>query len=214
MNEIVFNTIEEAIADIRDGKMIVVVDDPDRENEGDLLMAAEKVTPAAVNFMTREARGLVCMPVVRERLEALNIDAMVATNTDKKQTAFTVSIDAVGCTTGVSAFDRARTISRVLDMDSRPGDFTRPGHVFPLIARDHGVLLRAGHTEAAVDMARLAGLYPAGVICEVMNEDGSMARVPDLARFVEKHRLKMITISDLIDYRRATEVLGERVPAV
>ena len=214
MSEFVFNSIEEAIADIRDGKMIVVVDDPDRENEGDLLMAAEKVTPAAVNFMTREARGLVCMPIIKERLEALNIDMMVATNTDKKQTAFTVSIDAVGCTTGVSAFDRARTISRVLDLESRPGDFTRPGHVFPLIARDHGVLLRAGHTEAAVDLARLAGLYPAGVICEVMNEDGSMARVPDLVKFTEKHGLKMITIADLIDYRRATEVLVERVTEV
>ncbi|MDR1414284.1 MAG: bifunctional 3,4-dihydroxy-2-butanone-4-phosphate synthase/GTP cyclohydrolase II [Odoribacteraceae bacterium] len=211
MDDFTFNSIEEAIADVRAGKMIVVVDDPDRENEGDLLMAAEKVTPEAVNFMVREARGLVCMPVVRERLEELNIDMMVATNTDRKQTAFTVSIDAVTCSTGVSAFDRARTISRVLDPEARPGDFTRPGHVFPLIAKRHGVLARAGHTEAAVDLARMAGLYPAGVICEVMNGDGSMARVPDLVTFTRAHGLKMITIADLISYRRATEVLVERV---
>ncbi|MDR1274675.1 MAG: bifunctional 3,4-dihydroxy-2-butanone-4-phosphate synthase/GTP cyclohydrolase II [Odoribacteraceae bacterium] len=211
MSEFTFNSIEEAIADIRAGKMIVVVDDPGRENEGDLLMAAEKVTPAAVNFMVREARGLVCMPIVRERLEELNIDMMVATNTDRKQTAFTVSIDATTCSTGVSAFDRATTIRRVLDPSARPGDFTRPGHVFPLIAKPHGVLARAGHTEAAVDLARMAGLYPAGVICEVMNEDGSMARVPDLATFVREHGLKMITIADLISYRRATEILVERV---
>jgi 3,4-dihydroxy 2-butanone 4-phosphate synthase/GTP cyclohydrolase II len=214
MSEFTFNTIDEAIADIRAGKMIVVVDDPDRENEGDLLMAAEKVTPEAVNFMTREARGLVCMPVVKERLDELNIDMMVATNTDRKQTAFTVSIDSTDCTTGVSAFDRARTIRRVLDPAARPGDFTRPGHVFPLVARPHGVLLRAGHTEATVDLARMAGLYPAGVICEVMKEDGTMARVPDLARFVERHGLKMITIADLIAYRRAREVLVERVTTV
>jgi 3,4-dihydroxy 2-butanone 4-phosphate synthase/GTP cyclohydrolase II len=211
MSEFTFNSIEEAIADIRAGKMIVVVDDPDRENEGDLLMAAEKVTPAAVNFMVREARGLVCMPIVKERLDELNIDMMVATNTDRKQTAFTVSIDATTCSTGVSAFDRASTISRVLDPSARPGDFTRPGHVFPLIAKPHGVLARAGHTEAAVDLARMAGLYPAGVICEVMNEDGSMSRVPDLANFVREHHLKMITIADLISYRRATEILVERV---
>ena len=214
MNEFTFNTIEEAIADIRAGKMIVVVDDPGRENEGDLLMAAGKVTPQAVNFMIREARGLVCMPIIKERLEELNIDMMVATNTDRKQTAFTVSIDAVGCSTGVSARDRAMTISRVLDPAARPGDFTRPGHVFPLIARDHGVLIRAGHTEAAVDLARMAGLYPAGVICEIMNEDGSMSRVPDLARFTARHGLKIITIADLIDYRRATEMLVERVTEV
>ncbi|MDR2129618.1 MAG: bifunctional 3,4-dihydroxy-2-butanone-4-phosphate synthase/GTP cyclohydrolase II [Odoribacteraceae bacterium] len=214
MGEFVFNTIEEAIADIRAGKMIVVVDDEDRENEGDLLVAAEKATPEAVNFMIREARGIVCMPVTKERLDELNIDMMVATNTDKKQTAFTVSIDAVGCTTGVSAFDRALTIRRVLDPAARPSDFTRPGHVFPLIARSHGVLMRAGHTEAAVDLARAAGLYPAGVICEVMNEDGSMARVPDLARFTARHHLKMITIADLITYRRSTEMLVERVTEV
>jgi 3,4-dihydroxy 2-butanone 4-phosphate synthase/GTP cyclohydrolase II len=206
-----FSSIAEAVEEIRAGRMVVVVDDPDRENEGDLLMAAERVTPEAVNFMVKEARGLVCMPVTRERLEALNIDMMVATNTDRKQTAFTVSIDAVSCSTGVSAFDRASTIRQVLDPAARPSDFTRPGHVFPLIAREHGVLARAGHTEAAVDLARMAGLYPAGVICEVMNEDGSMARVPDLIPFARRHGLKMITIADLIAHRRATEMLVERV---
>jgi 3,4-dihydroxy 2-butanone 4-phosphate synthase/GTP cyclohydrolase II len=211
MNGFVFSPIEEAVEDIRKGRMVVVVDDPDRENEGDLLMAAEMVTPEAVNFMVKEARGLVCMPVARERLEELNIDMMVATNTDRKQTAFTVSIDAVSCSTGVSAYDRASTIRKVLDPDARPADFTRPGHVFPLIAREFGVLARAGHTEAAVDLARMAGLYPAGVICEVMNEDGSMARVPDLIPFARRHGLKMITIADLIAYRRATEMLVERV---
>ena len=206
-----FHTIEEAIADIKAGKMVVVVDDPDRENEGDLLMAAEKVTPEAVNFMVKEARGLVCMPIIKERLDELEIDMMVAHNTDRKQTAFTVSIDAADCTTGISAHERAHTIQRVLDPGAHPSDFTRPGHIFPLIARPNGVLVRAGHTEAAVDLARMAGLYPAGVICEVMNEDGTMARVPDLMEFVKKHNLKIITIADLIDYRRRTEMLVERV---
>lgn len=209
--DFVFNTIEEAIEDVRAGKMILVVDDPDRENEGDLLMAAEKITPEAVNFMVREARGLVCMPIVKERLDELNIDMMVSNNTDRKQTAFTVSIDAADCDTGISAFERAHTIKRVLDADARPEDFTRPGHIFPLIARQNGVLMRAGHTEAAVDLARMAGLYPAGVICEVLNEDGTMARVPDLMKFVKKHNVKIITIADLIDYRRRTEVLVDRV---
>lgn len=209
--EFKFNTIEEAIADIREGKMIVVVDDPDRENEGDLLMAAEKVTPEAVNFMVKEARGLVCMPIIKERLDALGIDVMVPHNTDRKQTAFTVSIDAADCDTGISAFERAHTILKVLDPEAKPADFTRPGHIFPLIARPHGVLVRAGHTEAAVDLARMAGLYPAGAICEVLNEDGTMARVPDLMKFRKKHNIKIVTITDLIDYRRRTEVLVEKV---
>lgn len=211
MSEFTFNTIEEAIEDIKAGKMVVVVDDPDRENEGDLLMAAEKVTPEAINFMAKQAGGLICMPIVKERLDELDINMMVVNNTDKKQTAFTVSIDACDCCTGISAFERAHTILKVLDPAAKPEDFTRPGHIFPLIARPHGVLMRAGHTEAAVDLAKMAGLYPAGVICEVMNEDGAMARVPDLMEYVKKHDLKIITIADLIDYRRRTEVLVERV---
>ena len=211
MNEFLFNTIEEAIASIKEGNMVIVIDDPNRENEGDLFMAAEKVTPEAVNFMIKEARGLVCMPIIKERLEELEIDMMAMHNTDRKETAFTVSIDASDCTTGISAFERAHTIQRVLDMEAKPKDFTRPGHIFPLIARPNGVLVRAGHTEAAVDLARMAGLYPAGVICEILNKDGTMARVPDLMFFAKQHSLKIITIADLIDYRRKTEVLVERV---
>lgn len=207
--EYTFNTIEEAIEDIKAGKMIVVVDDPERENEGDLLMAAEKVTPEAINFMAKHAGGLVCMPVVKERLEELEIEMMVMRSTDKKETAFTVSIDAADCSTGISAFERADTIKKVLDPAAKATDFTRPGHIFPLIARPNGVLVRAGHTEAAVDLARMAGLYPAGVICEVMNEDGSMARVPELMEYVKRHNLKIITIADLIKYRRQTEIMTE-----
>jgi len=206
-----FHTIEEAIEDIKLGKMIVVVDDEDRENEGDLLMAAEKVTPEAINFMARQAGGLICMPIIKERLDELNIDMMVYNNTDAKQTAFTVSIDAADCTTGISAHERAHTILKVFDKSAKADDFTRPGHVFPLVARKNGVLVRAGHTEAAVDLARMAGLYPAGVICEIMNEDGSMARVPQLRKYIEKHDLKMITIADLIEYRRLTESVIEKV---
>ncbi len=211
MGEIIFSTIEEAIEDVKAGKMIVVVDDEDRENEGDLLMAAEKVTPEAINFMAKQAGGLICMPIIKERLDELEIDMMCSNSTDKKQTAFTVSIDAEDCHTGISAFERAHTIQRVLDPTARPENFTRPGHIFPLIARKYGVLERAGHTEAAVDLARMAGLYPAGVICEIMNENGTMARVPDLVKFGKKHGIKIITIADLIDYRRGTEILVERV---
>ena len=206
-----FNTIEEAIEDIRQGKMIVVVDDEDRENEGDLIMAAELIRPQDINFMAKQAGGLICMPMEKERLDELNIDMMVTNNTDKKQTAFTVSIDASDCETGISAFERAHTIQKMLDPKATPEDFSRPGHIFPLIARKNGVLVRAGHTEAAVDLTRLAGLYPAGVICEIMNEDGSMARVPDLMEYVKKHDLKIVTIADLIEYRRKNEVLVERV---
>jgi len=206
-----FHTIEEAIEDIKQGKMIVVVDDEDRENEGDLLMAAEMVTPEAINFMARQGGGLICMPIVKERLDELNIDMMVTHNTDAKQTAFTVSIDAADCKTGISAHERAHTIKRVLDTATKPDDLTRPGHIFPLVARKNGVLVRAGHTEAAVDLARLAGLFPAGVICEIMDEDGTMARVPQLAEFIKKHDLKMITIADLIEYRRQTESMIEKV---
>lgn len=191
--------------------MIVVVDDEDRENEGDLLMAAEKVTPEAITFMARQAGGLICMPIIKDRLDELSIDMMVRNNTDAKQTAFTVSIDAADCKTGISAHERAHTILKVLDKDTKAEDLTRPGHIFPLVARKNGVLVRAGHTEAAVDLSRMAGLFPAGVICEIMNEDGTMARVPQLQEFIKKHHLKMITIADLIEYRRHSEMLVEQV---
>ncbi|MBN1337777.1 MAG: bifunctional 3,4-dihydroxy-2-butanone-4-phosphate synthase/GTP cyclohydrolase II [Bacteroidales bacterium] len=209
-----FNTIEEAIHDIRQGKMVVVVDDKRRENEGDLVLAAEMVTPAAINFMAKHGGGLICMPVIRDKLKNLNIGMMVAENTDQHKTAFTVSIDAVGTKTGISAHERAFTIKKVLEPSSRPEDFNRPGHVFPLEYREGGVLVRAGHTEAAVDLAKLAGFYPAGVICEIMNEDGSMARVPELKIYVKKHNLKLVTIADLIDYRRRHEKLIEKVSEV
>lgn len=205
-----FNTIEEAIEDIRQGKMIVVVDDEDRENEGDLLMAAEMVTPEAINFMTKYGRGLICMPVIGERLEQLNITHMVERNTDSHQTAFTVSIDAMETTTGISAHERALTIKKVLETSTKSSDFKRPGHIFPLRYQEGGVLRRAGHTEAAVDFATLAGLYPAGVICEIMSDDGSMARVPELMEYVKEHDLKIVTIADLISYRRHREVLIRR----
>nr|WP_204260238.1 bifunctional 3,4-dihydroxy-2-butanone-4-phosphate synthase/GTP cyclohydrolase II [Caloranaerobacter azorensis] len=206
-----FNTIEEAIVDIKQGKMIIVVDDENRENEGDLVMAAEKVTPEAVNFMAKYGRGLICMPVISERLKALDIPQMVSENTDSHSTAFTISIDAKETKTGISAFERALTIRKVLDKNAKPQDFKRPGHVFPLEARQGGVLKRAGHTEAAVDLAKLANLYPAGVICEIMNDDGSMARLPQLMEFAKKHNLKIITIADLIAYRRKNEFLIEKV---
>ncbi|WP_422485446.1 bifunctional 3,4-dihydroxy-2-butanone-4-phosphate synthase/GTP cyclohydrolase II [Gudongella sp. DL1XJH-153] len=205
-----FNTIEEAIEDIREGKMIVVVDDEDRENEGDLLMGAEKVTPEAINFMTKYGRGLICMPVTGERLEELSIAYMVDRNTDSHQTAFTVSIDALETTTGISAYERALTIKKVLEKNSTAIDFKRPGHIFPLRYQEGGVLRRAGHTEAAVDFAKLAGLYPAGVICEIMSDDGTMARVPELMEYAKEHDLKIVTIADLISYRRHKEVLIKR----
>jgi 3,4-dihydroxy 2-butanone 4-phosphate synthase/GTP cyclohydrolase II len=206
-----FNTIEEAIEDIKAGKMVVVIDDEDRENEGDLLMAAEKVTPEAINFMAKYGRGLICMPAIGERLKELDIYPMVAKNTDSHHTAFTVSIDAVETTTGISAYERATTIQKVLDKNASTEDFKRPGHVFPLEAKEGGVLKRAGHTEAAVDLAKLAGLYPAGVICEIMNEDGTMARTPELMEYVKEHNLKFITIADLIAYRREKEVYVKRM---
>ncbi len=206
-----FNTIEEGIEDIKNGKMIVVVDDEDRENEGDLLMAAEKATPEAINFMAKHGRGLICAPMTRDRLKELNILPMVRDNTDPKETAFTVSVDWINVTTGISAKERADTVIKLVDDDASPKDFTRPGHIFPLGAKDGGVLKRAGHTEAAIDLARLAGLKPAGVICEIMNEDGTMARVPQLMDYVEKHDLKIITIADLISYRRKNDKLIERV---
>ncbi|MEG0772210.1 bifunctional 3,4-dihydroxy-2-butanone-4-phosphate synthase/GTP cyclohydrolase II [Clostridium sp.] len=206
-----FNTIEEAIEDIKAGKMIVVIDDEDRENEGDLLMAAEKVTPEAINFMAKYGRGLICMPVSGERLKELDIYPMVAKNTDSHHTAFTVSIDAAETTTGISAHERSATIQKVLDKNATPQDFKRPGHIFPLEAKDGGVLKRAGHTEAAVDFAKLAGFSPAGVICEIMNDDGTMARTPELIGYVKEHNLKFVTIADLIAYRREKEVYIKRV---
>jgi 3,4-dihydroxy 2-butanone 4-phosphate synthase/GTP cyclohydrolase II len=206
-----FNTIEEAIEEIRAGRMIVVVDDEDRENEGDLVIAAEKVTPEAINFMAIHARGLICMPVVGSRLDELNIGLMVTDNTDTMCTAFTVSIDAESVTTGISAHERALTVRTVLDQNTTAADIRRPGHIFPLRYREGGVLRRAGHTEASVDLAKLAGLYPAGVICEVMNEDGTMARVPQLLEFAARHNLKMITVADLIRYRKRHERFVVRV---
>lgn len=205
-----FNTIEEAIEDIKAGKMIVVVDDENRENEGDLLMAAEKATPETVNFMAKYGRGLICTPMIKERLDELDIHPMVSVNTDPKETAFTVSVDSTDTTTGISARERSMTVQKLIDADVTANDFNRPGHIFPLVAKKGGVLKRAGHTEAAVDLSKLAGLYPAGVICEIMNDDGTMARVPHLMKYVKKHNLKIITIADLIAYRRKTESLIER----
>ncbi|CEN25790.1 bifunctional 3,4-dihydroxy-2-butanone-4-phosphate synthase/GTP cyclohydrolase II [Paraclostridium sordellii] len=208
-----FNTIEEALEDIKEGKIVIVVDDEDRENEGDLLMAAECVTPEAINFMATYGRGLICMPIDEEKAKVLNLHPMVENNTDNHETAFTVSIDHIDTTTGISAYERAFTIQKVLK-DSEPLDFRRPGHIFPLIAKSGGVLKRVGHTEAAVDLSRLAGLEPAGVICEIMSKDGTMARTTELMEFAKKHNLKIITIADLVDYRRTRENLVERVVEV
>ncbi|MCR3922499.1 MAG: bifunctional 3,4-dihydroxy-2-butanone-4-phosphate synthase/GTP cyclohydrolase II [Firmicutes bacterium] len=206
-----FNSIEEAIADIRQGKIVVVVDDEDRENEGDLVMAAEKVTPAAINFMARYGRGLICVPLEAERVHELGLEMMVSHNTDPHCTAFTVSVDSAASTTGISAAERAHTVEALLNSKTRAHDLQRPGHIFPLKAVPGGVLRRTGHTEGAVDLAKLAGLYPAGVICEIMNEDGSMARVPQLLDFVVQHDLKIITIADLIKYRMKEDKLVQRV---
>ena len=209
-----FASIDEAIAAIRDGRMIIVVDDEDRENEGDLTIAAEKITPDAINFMAKYGRGLICMPMTEERLDELDLPQMVPQNTASFGTAFAVSIEAKAVTsTGISAGDRAATILTAIDPKTRPSDLARPGHMFPLRARKGGVLVRAGQTEAAVDLARIAGLYPAGVICEIMNDDGTMARVPELTAFARRHKLLMVTISDLIQYRMRTEALVHRVAA-
>jgi len=207
-----FSKIPDAIEAIRRGRMIIVVDDPDRENEGDLVCAASKATPETINFMAKHGRGLICLPVIGERLDRLRIAPMVENNQELRDAAFTVSVDARHkVTTGVSAADRAQTIRTLLNPRSRPEDLTRPGHVFPLRYREGGVLVRAGHTEAAVDLAKMAGLYPAGVICEIMNEDGTMARMSELKGFAARHHLKMITIEGLIEYRRKTERLVNRV---
>jgi 3,4-dihydroxy 2-butanone 4-phosphate synthase/GTP cyclohydrolase II len=205
-------TIPEAIEDIKAGKFVIVVDDEDRENEGDLVMAAEKVTAEAINFMAKYGRGLICMPLTGERLEALRIPMMVANNTSKFTTPFAVPVEArEGTTTGISAADRARTVQVMIDPKARPEDILMPGHLFPLRAREGGVLVRTGQTEATVDLARLAGLYPAGVLCEIMNEDGTMARMPQLEIFAKKHGLKIISVADLIAYRFRHERLVTRV---
>jgi len=205
-------TIPEAIEDIKAGKFVIIVDDEDRENEGDLVIAAEKITAEAINFMTLHARGLICLPVIGKRLDELKIPLMVQENTAKYSTAFTVSVEAKrGVSTGISAADRAETVKAVIDPATKPEDLARPGHIFPLRAREGGVLVRAGHTEAIVDLARLAGLYPAGVICEVLNEDGSMARLPQLKVMAEKYGIKLISVAELIAYRHRHEKLVNRV---
>src|SRR5581483_4982638 len=203
-----FATIEQAIAEIQDGRMVIIVDDEDRENEGDLMIAAEKVTPDAINFMATHGRGLICLAMTGQRLDELHIPLMVAdhTNTSPYGTAFCVTIEARrNVSTGISAFDRAQTVLTAIDPKTKPSDLTRPGHIFPLRARDGGVLIRAGQTEASVDLAAAAGLNPAGVICEIMKEEGMMARFPDLIEFAERHQIKMITVADLIRYRLRTE---------
>jgi 3,4-dihydroxy 2-butanone 4-phosphate synthase/GTP cyclohydrolase II len=207
-----FNTIDEAIEDIRAGKIVIVVDDEDRENEGDFIMAAEKVTPESVNFMAKYGRGLICVAITEGRARELEFEPMVEFNTTRHGTAFLVSVDYLkGTTTGISAFDRAATIKAIVDPNTKPSDFAKPGHIFPLQAVEGGVLRRAGHTEAAVDLARLAGLYPAGVLCEIMNDDGTMARVPDLFKIAKKFGLKIITIKDLISYRLKREKLVRKI---
>ena len=214
-SEYKFNTIEEAVEDIRQGRCLVVVDDEDRENEGDLIMAAEPVTPEMINFFAKHGRGLICVPMVQEDLERLELDQMVQKNTARLGTRFTVSVDAIeGTTTGISAYDRSRTIGVLADPDSRPDALGRPGHVFPLKALSGGVLTRAGHTEATTDLARMAGFRPIGVLCEIMDDDGNMARVPRLMEFAREFDLKIITVRDLIQYRRRHEKIVERVTTV
>lgn len=208
----VFATVSDALEAIKEGQMVIVVDDEDRENEGDLTIAAEKITPETINFMARFGRGLICLPMTGERLDELDIPMMVRENTSRFETAFAVSIEARhGTSTGISAADRAATVLAAIDQETKPGDLAKPGHMFPLRARRGGVLVRAGQTEAAVDLARMAGLYPAGVICEIMNDDGTMARVNDLTGFAEEHGLSMVTIADIIKYRMCNDRLIKRV---
>ncbi|WP_138753450.1 bifunctional 3,4-dihydroxy-2-butanone-4-phosphate synthase/GTP cyclohydrolase II [Paenibacillus sinopodophylli] len=205
-----FDKIEDALEDLKLGKPIIVVDDEDRENEGDLIALADRTTPEVINFMITEARGLVCVPITQERAEQLDLPPMVTHNTDYHGTAFTVSVDYIGTTTGISAYERSQTVKALIDPSTKASDFRRPGHIFPLIAKSGGVLRRAGHTEAAIDLAIMCGSEPAGAICEIINEDGTMARLPDLLVFKEKHNLKLITIQELIQYRNAKEKLVER----
>ena len=209
-----FARVEDAIEDIRQGKMLVVIDDEDRENEGDLIIAADKVTPEAVNFMATYAKGLICTPMEGDRLDALDIAPMVTNNTDNHETAFTVSVDAVTTDTGISAFERCQTVRLLIDPSAKPSSFRRPGHVFPLRAVPGGVLRRAGHTETTVDLAKLAGLYPAGLCCEIMADDGHMMRTPQLLEFAEAHKLKIITVQALIAYRKRTETFIRQVADV
>src|SRR5947207_11621847 len=205
-------TIEEAVHDIRNGRMIIIVDDEDRENEGDLVFAAEKTTPEMVNFMAVHGRGLICMPMTEERCDELHLTQQTSDNTSSMGTAFTISIEArEGVTTGISAADRAKTILTAVDPKAKPSDLARPGHIFPLRAKRGGVLVRAGQTEASVDIARIAGLQPAAVICEIMNDDGSMARLPELEAFAAKHGLKIVSVADLVRYRIEKETLIQRV---
>src|SRR5258705_2195754 len=206
-NKIKIDTIEEALEEIRNGKMVIVVDDEDRENEGDFICAAECVAPEIVNFMSKEGRGLICAPLIEDRCEELGLDMMVGTNTATFETPFTVSVDLIGhgCTTGISAHDRFKTIRALVDPETKPAELGKPGHIFPLKAKRGGVLRRSGHTEAAVDLAKLAGFRPAGVLVEIMNEDGSMARLPDLRLVADKFKMKLITIKDLIAYRMKHE---------
>ncbi len=212
VENIKLNTIEEAIEDIRQGKIIIVVDDEDRENEGDFLAAADKVTPEMINFMATHGKGLICTPLTEKRCKELNLHVMVTNNTDSMETAFTVSVDlkGKGVTTGISAQDRAKTVEALVDPDTKPHDLGRPGHIFPLIAKEGGVLRRTGHTEAAIDFARLAGFRPAGVICEIMNEDGSMARLPQLYEVAQKFDLKLVSIEDLVAYRMQHDSLIQK----
>lgn len=213
-DRIAFSTIDEAIHDLKLGKVVIVVDDEDRENEGDFVALAEKATPEVINFMITEGRGLVCMPMTQARAQELDLKPMVAQNTDYHGTAFTVSIDHKDTTTGISAYERSLTAQGIMAPESRPSDFRRPGHMFPLIAKDGGVLRRAGHTEAAVDLARMCGSYPAGVICEIIKEDGTMARLPDLVEIARKFDLKLISIKDMIHYRNEKEKLVNREVSV
>ncbi|AKL97963.1 bifunctional 3,4-dihydroxy-2-butanone-4-phosphate synthase/GTP cyclohydrolase II [Endomicrobium proavitum] len=211
----VFTSVESAVKDIQSGKMVIVVDDPGRENEGDLVCAAQKTTPEIINFMTKYARGLICVPMKHERLEELKIENMVDNPTEKKGCSFTVSVDyRLGTTTGISACDRSLTVRKLIDKNAKPQDFARPGHIFPLRYKDGGVLVRTGHTEAAVDLMELAGLKPAGTICEIMNDDGTMSRMPDLINFAKKHKLKIVTIAELINYRRQNEKLVKEIVSV
>src|SRR6476659_7941811 len=210
------HSIESAIEDIKAGRLVIVVDDEDRENEGDFITASRNATPEVINFMSKHGRGLICVPMLEERCDALGLELMVNNNTALHETAFTVSVDLLGhgCTTGISAHDRARTVQALINKDTKPEDLGKPGHIFPLRAKRGGVLRRAGHTEATIDLARLAGLEPAGVLVEIMNDDGSMARLPELRELAKKYDLKLISIKDLIEYRLKSDTLIEEIVRV